>query len=509
MFVALDTELNREVALKQILEHHADDPNSRIRFIVEAEITGGLEHPGIVPVYSLGSDGSGRPYYAMRFIRGDSLKKAIAAYHADPKTKVDGSFRSLALRKLLRRFIDVCNAIDYSHTRGVIHRDIKPSNVILGRHGETLVVDWGLAKALGKTEPLPGTDEHTLLPPSSGSAETLPGAAIGTPAYMSPEQAVGDLRRVGPRSDVYSLGATLYCLLTGKQPFEGDDHAELIRAVYEGDFPKPRSVQPSIDSALEAICLKAMALDPKARYGSPKALAEDLERWGVDEPVAAWIEPLRRRARRWARRNRTAVAMAAVGVLAALFGTGAVLAVQTQANRVLKQSNLDLALANVREKRANASLTHANLELASAKSHEAERFGLAMEAIRLFHGEVGDDLVLKADQFKPLRDKLLRGAAEFYGKLEALLKGQADAPSRAALGRAYFELGELTAKIGDRAAALAVHRKALENPTLTDLGNVRCKPDPRRSRRELERPGLPALADGTSSRGTRPLSGGT
>ena len=151
--MALDAELNREVALKQILDHHADDPNSRMRFVLEAEITGGLEHPGIVPVYGLGNYGDGRPYYAMRFVRGDSLKETIAAFHADESLKNDPGRRSLALRKLLRRFVDVCNAIDYAHTRGVLHRDIKPANVIVGKHGETLVVDWGLAKALGKAEP--------------------------------------------------------------------------------------------------------------------------------------------------------------------------------------------------------------------------------------------------------------------------------------------------------------------------------------------------------------------
>ena len=118
----------------------------------------------------------------------------------------------LELRKLLRRFLDVCNAIDYAHSRGVLHRDIKPANIIVGRHGETLVVDWGLAKPLGRSDP--GSGERTLMPSSaSGSSETLPGSALGTPAYMSPEQADGDLERLGPRSDVYSLGATLYCLL--------------------------------------------------------------------------------------------------------------------------------------------------------------------------------------------------------------------------------------------------------------------------------------------------------
>jgi serine/threonine protein kinase len=146
----------------------------------------------------------------------------------------------------------------------VLHRDIKPGNIIVGKHGETLVVDWGLAKALGRSDP--GSGERTLLPSSaSGSAETLPGSALGTPAYMSPEQAAGDLDRLGPRSDVYSLGATLYCLLTGKPAQEGDDIGEVLRKVQRGEFPPPRQIDPSIDPALEAVCLKAMALEPERR----------------------------------------------------------------------------------------------------------------------------------------------------------------------------------------------------------------------------------------------------
>ena len=180
VFVALDSELHREVALKQILEKHADDPNSRHRFLLEAEITGGLEHPGIVPVYGLGSYGDGRPYYAMRFIRGDSLKEAVNRYHAGEAVKGDPGRRMLELRQLLRRFTDVCNAIEYAHSRGVLHRDLKPGNIIVGKHGETLVVDWGLAKALGRSEPGVDSGERTLVPSSSsGSAETLPGSAWG------------------------------------------------------------------------------------------------------------------------------------------------------------------------------------------------------------------------------------------------------------------------------------------------------------------------------------------
>src|SRR5262249_34915649 len=138
VFVALDAELHREVALKQILERHADDPVSRQRFVVEAETTGALEPPGVVPVYGLGTYGGGRPYYAMRFIRGDSLKEAIEHFHGDGALQSHPGRRSLELRKLLRRFLDVCNALDYAHSHGVIHRDLKPANVILGRHGETL-----------------------------------------------------------------------------------------------------------------------------------------------------------------------------------------------------------------------------------------------------------------------------------------------------------------------------------------------------------------------------------
>jgi serine/threonine-protein kinase len=324
VFVALDDELHREVALKQILDAHADDPASRARFVREAEITGGLEHPGIVPVYGLGAYADGRPFYAMRFIRGDSLKEAIDAFRADQALKNDPGRRSLELHKLLRRFTDVCNAIEYAHSRGVLHRDIKPGNIIVGKHGETLVVDWGLAKATGRAEPGADSGERTLVPLSaSGSAETLPGSALGTPAYMSPEQAEGDLEHLGPRSDVYSLGSTLYCLLTGKPPFEGEI-ADVIRGVQRGAFRPPREVEPSIDRALEAVCLKAMGLKPADRYATPRALAEDIERWMADERVLAWREPWTRPLMRWLTRNRTGVTAAGAAMLMALAGLIAV-----------------------------------------------------------------------------------------------------------------------------------------------------------------------------------------
>jgi serine/threonine-protein kinase len=473
VFVALDQELHREVALKHILDQHADDPVSRQRFVLEAEVTGSLEHPGIVPVYGLGTYADGRPFYAMRFVRGDSLKEAIDEFHSDPGLKRDPGRRSLELRKLLGRLVDVCNAIEYAHGRGVLHRDIKPGNIIVGKHGETLVVDWGLAKALGKVEPGIDSGERVLVPSSaSGSSSTLPGSALGTPAYMSPEQSQGDLEHLGPRSDVYSLGATLYYLLTGKPAFEGD-LADVIRGVQKGQFQPPRQLDASIDKALEAVCLKAMALEPADRFSSPKALADDLERWLAGEPVSSWREPWMRTLARWLSRHKVGVAAAAAAVLMALAGTGAVLAVQTRANGELRAANLDLALANTK-------ITQSNKELAASNERERARFALAQEAIRTFHSGVSDDILLKEEQFKALRTKLLRGAREFYRKLEGLLEGHQDRDSRLALAKSYCEVGELTRQLDAFAESPEVFRRAIDLLESLSRENP-ADPEPRRT----------------------------
>jgi tRNA A-37 threonylcarbamoyl transferase component Bud32 len=342
VYVARDEELRREVALKQIKEEHADDPQRRARFLVEAEITGGLEHPGIVPVYGLGTYDDGRPFYAMRFIKGDSLKDAIRRFHeADRVPGRDPGERSLALRELLGRFLDVCNAVAYAHSRGVLHRDLKPGNIMLGRFGETLVVDWGLAKSVGRPDVMVPDAERTLRPESgSGVNPTAMGQQLGTPAYMSPEQAAGRLDALGPASDVYSLGATLYCLLTGKPPFADDDPIRLLRKVEEGEFTPPRAVNAQVDRALDAVCRKAMALRPGDRYETPRLPADDIEHWLADEPVQAWREPFARRARRWARKNQSAVtAMIALLVVALLGVAAAATEARRERDRALRTLN--------------------------------------------------------------------------------------------------------------------------------------------------------------------------
>jgi serine/threonine protein kinase/tetratricopeptide (TPR) repeat protein len=510
IFVALDGELNREVAVKQILDHQADDPVSRQRFLLEAEITGGLEHPGIVPVYGLGTYADGRPYYAMRFIRGDSLKEAIGAFHqrADAKSRAGlpgestrkatdkasadlggghGVFtpetsggqsegnqsavqspytgkgsapsRDLALRKLLRRFTDVCNAIDYAHSRGILHRDIKPGNIIVGKHGETLVVDWGLAKPLGRAEPSREMGERTLMPSSaSGSADTLPGTTLGTPSYMSPEQAAGNLEHLGPRSDVYSLGATLYCVLTGKPPFESEDVGNVLQKVQRGDFPSPRQLDPSLDKSLEAVCLKAMANKPDDRYASCRALAEDVERWMADEPVSARRDTWPDQLTRWARRHR-AWAQAAVAALLAVAIVASVAALLVDSARRAEMVARHDATQSLAAERVAKAAAAANLDQANANLR------LARQAVEEYFTRVSQDTLLKRQDapnvrdLRELRKDLLDVALRYYQQF--VDQHQEDSELQHELAQAYGRVGELTGEIGSKERALEAHQHEL------------------------------------------------
>jgi serine/threonine-protein kinase len=433
VFVALDQELHREVALKEILERFADDPQSRGRFLLEAEITGGLEHPGIVPVYGLGCYADGRPFYAMRFIQGDSLQAAIERFHEQDGPGRDPGERSLALRQLLRRFVDVCNALAYAHSRGVLHRDLKPANVMLGKYGETLVVDWGLAKTVGREEGLPGSEERTLRPQSgSGAALTQMGSALGTPGYMSPEQASGRLDLVGRASDVYSLGATLYALLTGKAPFSGSDAGAILDRVRRGQFPRPRQVKPGTPAPLEAICLKAMALEPVGRYGAALSLAADVEHWLADEPVSAWPEPWGARLGRWARRHKPAVA----GVAALLVTAVVALALST------------------------AVVMRAERQTEEARRRAANNFQKALDAVERMLTRVGETQLAEVPEMDEARQRLLEDALEFYQGF--VQEGNTDPAVRRKVGRAYQRTGRIRELLGKREQAEEDYHHALE-----------------------------------------------
>ncbi|HWE36833.1 MAG TPA: protein kinase [Isosphaeraceae bacterium] len=425
VFVAHDVELNRRVALKEIQGRHADRLDSRARFIREAEITGALEHPGIVPVYALGRHGDGRPYYAMRFIRGESLKEAIDRYHA-PAGTADPAARALAFRELLGRFVAVCNAIAFAHSKHVVHRDLKPANVMLGKYGETLVVDWGLAKVVGAggagVEPDVEVDGDSAGPSPEGAFDTRPGQVFGTPAYMSPEQAIGDPARIGPAGDIYSLGATLYHLLVGRPPVIDEDPRAGVDRVLRGEIPPPRAVNPDVPPALEAVCLKAMAPEPEGRYETARALATDVERWLAGAPVSAWREPWTVRAGRWLSRHRTLVTAGAASGLVAIVGLSAV--------------NVVLGLANRTEVRLR---------------HQAEdQYRLAMQAVRAFHTGASEEVLLRQPELTALRRKLLAAPLGFYRQIKENLERNGDArpEARAELAEASIAIGKLTFEVG-------------------------------------------------------------
>jgi serine/threonine-protein kinase len=434
--LAEDNELRRPVALKRIRDSHAHNPELRHRFIREAEITARLEHPGIVPVYGLVQGDDGQPCYAMRFIEGESLRAAIERFHrADAGGK--GGGRAVEFRRLLGRFLGVCNTVAYAHSKGVIHRDLKPDNIMLGRYGETLVVDWGLAKHLGDEEgpatgtggPAAGSATATALYPST---LTETGQVVGTLAYMSPEQAEGRPGAAGPAGDVYSLGATLYCLLTGRPPVTGGDTVSALHQVRCGAFPRPRQLVPAVDPALEAVCLKAVARDPNERYASPRLLADDLEHWLADEPVTARAEPWAAKARRWVGRHRLGV----TGSAAALVAVTVSLAVAT----VL------LAAANNEARR---------------QQQIAERSDrLARRAVDRYHTEVSESVLLHEPGLEPLRRQLLQAAREFYAEFA---RQRADDPTaRGELGKALFRLAQITGDIGSERQAIDLYRRALE-----------------------------------------------
>jgi TolB-like protein/tRNA A-37 threonylcarbamoyl transferase component Bud32/Flp pilus assembly protein TadD len=272
----------RIVALKRILSYHADSQETLARFRREAQAAASLDHPNILPIYEVSECDDGLPFFSMKFAGGGSLLDAAPALRGEPR-------RSVAL------MAKVARAVQYAHGQGILHRDLKPGNILLDGRGEPLVSDFGLAKWLDT---------------SSHLTRTL--TIFGTPGYIAPEQVNGSAARLSPGADVYSLGAILFDLLTGRPPFLGEHALKVIQQASEKPAPKLRTLVPELDKDLETICAKCLDREPGARYCSAGALAEDLERWLEGRHIVARPVSPPARAWRWMRRNPVIAGMAAL-----------------------------------------------------------------------------------------------------------------------------------------------------------------------------------------------------
>ncbi len=343
IYIAEDKELGRRVAIK-FPKRQGMSADQAKRFSQEAKITGQLDHPNIVPVYALDARAAGEPCYVMRFVEGKTLhEEVLEAVQNSSQLGLTSYWQSQTFRKLIQSLIAVCNATAFAHQHGVIHRDIKPNNILIGPFGETLLLDWGLAKRIETNVPLGevSTAVHALSASDFNSSPMLTetGSTMGTPAFGSPEQIRGNIREVNARSDVFSLGATLFFVLCGKSPIEVMGWESYLRSLNSNKVELHLLLPPKLPLPLRAICAKAIRLNPNDRYDSPLSIALDLDRYLAREPISVLNDSSLAKGLRFCRK-RPAFAGGAIAT------TFAVLLAAITTSLIVGKKNQELAIRN-------------------------------------------------------------------------------------------------------------------------------------------------------------------
>jgi tetratricopeptide (TPR) repeat protein len=416
VYKARQVALNRIVAVKMILTGQSASPDELERFQAEVQAAAQLDHPHIVPIIEVGQ-WRGQRYFSMGFVDGCSLAERLAVGPLPPRDAAE-------------LLLTVAEAIEYAHARGVVHRDLKPANILLDRFGRPHVTDFGLAKRVG--------DQSGL---------TAAGQVIGTPSFMSPEQAAGNLALIGPASDVYSLGAVLYATLTGRPPFQAAGTLDTLKQVLEKEPVAPRYLNPTLPRDLETIALKCLEKNSAKRYSSAQALADELRRFLLGKPILGRPVRLLERTHRWCRRN---------PMVAGLTTLVALLLITVAVASTVAALRINVLRAEAVEQRQNADANFARAESESAKA--GKHLEYANQMIR----QLADSYSVLGDQ-QDRTDRRL----QWYGKAHDLFTSLAgengsSVDSQAQLAESFSRLGMAHARAGSSSNAMHAFDQALE-----------------------------------------------